>query len=104
MFSKIKFKTVKGLNIVNWHNINILTSSLRSTGPAINIRGAKHRLMRQITPVNARHHFILNRIVPEWNALPPEVIAVKSTNEFKNRPGLHYGCMITKSSTIAKSQ
>ena len=60
-------------------------SSLFSDGPAGNIRGQKHRLVKQYTRISHREHFILNRVVDNWNRLPPEVLAATSKDNFKKK-------------------
>ena len=66
--------------------ITYKTNSLRQEGPANNIRGQKHRLVRQYTGnCHQRENFFLNRVVPFWNQLPLDVIDSNSTNMFKNR-------------------
>lgn len=79
------YKIENGLSVVDWHNPNKLSNSLALDGPASSIRGQKHRLTKQLTKVSHREHFILNRVVNNWNKLPPAVIEVKSKNEFKKK-------------------
>ncbi|RNA05778.1 RNA-directed DNA polymerase from mobile element jockey-like, partial [Brachionus plicatilis] len=77
------FKIVNGLTQVNWHNPNKLCDSLSCSGPAGSIRGYQHRMSKQLTRINQREHFILNRVVDNWNKLPPEVVKASSKNLFK---------------------
>ena len=80
------FKFEKGLNIINWYHPNYKTNSLRQEGPANNIRGQKHRLVRQYTGnCHQRENFFLNRVLSFWNQLSLDVIDSNSTNMFKNR-------------------
>ncbi|RNA30976.1 RNA-directed DNA polymerase from mobile element jockey-like [Brachionus plicatilis] len=53
------------------------------SGPAGSIRGYQHRMSKQLTRINQREHFILNRVVDNWNKLPPEVVKASSENLFK---------------------
>ena len=39
----------------------------------------------QIWKSNARHYFLNNRVVENWNKLPQEVIDSRTVNQFKNR-------------------
>ncbi|RNA25074.1 RNA-directed DNA polymerase from mobile element jockey-like [Brachionus plicatilis] len=77
------FKIVNGLTQVNWHNPNKLCDSLSCSGPAGSIRGYQHRMSKQLTRINQREHFILNRVVDNWNRLPPEVVKASLKNLFK---------------------
>ena len=62
------------------------TPSLCSQGPASNIRGAKHRLVKNFTrDCTHRENFLSNRIVSAWNELPEVVINSKTINAFKNK-------------------
>ena len=79
------FKISNGLSIVNWHNPNELCCSITASGPASNIRGYKHRVGKQFTKVSQREHFLLKRVVRDWNNLPSNVIQATSANSFKAR-------------------
>ena len=80
------YKCVNGHNLVNWYHPNSLTNSLNVTGPANAVRGHRHRLDRQYTPkCPSRHNFFTNRVVPIWNAIPPEAIEAQTVNAFKSR-------------------
>ena len=79
------FKICNGLSRVDWHNPNKLMSSLSSDGPAGNIRGQKHILVKQYTRISQRKHFVLNRVVDNWNRLPAEVLTANSKNGFKKK-------------------
>ncbi len=80
------FKIYKGLNIVNWVNPISTRPALRSNGPAVNVRGAYHRIERQlIKNCEPRENFLSNRVVPFWNELPDTVINSNSTIIFKNK-------------------
>ena len=79
------YKITKGINHVDWFHPNSLTDSLKQDGPASSIRGMKHRIKRQSTNCPARENFFINRIVPDWNKLPSEIINAETTNKFKNK-------------------
>jgi len=80
------FKCVKGFNKIEWFNPNTVTSSISLFGPASGIRGNKHRLNRQfIRNFPQRENFFTNRIIPNWNILPEEVVNARSVNSFKKK-------------------
>ncbi len=80
-----QFKISNGLSKVNWHIPSLPCNSLSMEGPAGNIRGSKHRLVKQFTRIRQRQHFMTNRIVDTWNKLPEQVVRAKSKNSFKNK-------------------
>ena len=49
------------------------------------LRGHKFKLAKERFNTTQRKHFFRNRIVSDWNSLPPEVIDSSSLNMFKNR-------------------
>ena len=79
------FKISKGLSRVDWHNPNKIMNSLSINGPAGNIRGQKHRIVKQLTRIKQRENFMTNRVVENWNKLPQDVIGANSKNIFKNK-------------------
>ena len=79
------FKISNELSRVDWYNPNKLMSSITVDGPARSIRGSKHRLEKQLTKNYYREHFLLNRVVDNWNNLTSETITSKSKNLFKKR-------------------
>ena len=48
-------------------------------------RGHNLRLKKEYSRLDVRKYFFSQRIVNEWNALPPDVVNSGSVNEFKNR-------------------
>ena len=79
------FKFYKGFNRIKWYHSNIPMASLSSDGPARGIRGASHRVTKQVSKIEARDNFLSNRVVNDWNGLPNEIVSSKSVNQFKNR-------------------
>ena len=79
------FKLSKGFSVIDWHNPNKLTNSLSVEGPARSIRGEKHRLVKQITRISQREHFLSNRVVDNWNRLPANIISADTKNSFKKK-------------------
>ena len=76
----------QGINIVNWINPNKAFKSRSITGPAGGIRGKDHKLLRQLVrECSHREFFLSNRVLPQWNHLPSDVINAKNTNLFKNK-------------------
>ena len=71
------FKLSKGLSVIGW-----LTSSLVVEGQASSIRGEKHRLVKQITRISQREHFLSNRVVNNWNCLTADISSVETKNNF----------------------
>ena len=59
--------------------------SLFSDGPAGSIRGQKRRLVKQCTKISQKEHLILNRVIDNWNRVPPEVLAATSKDNFKKK-------------------
>ena len=49
------------------------------------LRGHSLKLNKAIAASNPRKHFLTNRVVDAWNALPEEVISASSVNSFKNK-------------------
>ena len=80
------FKIHHGINKVNLTNPNNLASALGTSGPASCLRGSNLRIARQkIKLCSSRENFLTNRIVPDWNNLPIDMIQAGSTNAFKNK-------------------
>ena len=77
------FKIANGFTKVDWHNPNKLCNSISCSGPARSIRGHQHRMTKQMTKISQRENFILNRVVDNWNGLPPEIVKAGSKNLFK---------------------
>ena len=67
---------------MNWFNPNTIANSVGLIGPAENIRDNKHRINRQFKKKFSQRDFT-NRIVPDWNELPEEVI--RTVNSFKKK-------------------
>ncbi len=63
--------------------------------PTVTTRGNSRIMRRQVFParlrngrcaaVDARHNFLTNRVVPDWNKLPEEAVGARSLNIFKAR-------------------
>ena len=83
------FKVYRGFNKISWYHTNAPMASLLTDGPARNIRGSSHRIVKQLTKIEARDNFISNRIVRDWNSLPEDVVNSVTVNQFKNRLDKH---------------
>ena len=83
------YKIINGLTEVNWRNPNKPCDYLKAEGPAMGIRGSKHRLVKQFTKISQREHFMLNRVVDNWNKLPTTVVEARSKNIFKRKLDEH---------------
>ena len=80
------FKIANGINTIKWYHPNQYAPSSSANGPANNLRGHSQKLNRQfVRSCDQRNNFFTNRIIPNWNALPSQVIEAKTTNQFKNR-------------------
>jgi len=67
-----------------------LCNSIKAEGPAGNIRGPKHRLVKQITKIKQRENFLSNRVVSNWNMMPEDVVNATSKNSFKRNLENHW--------------
>ncbi len=77
------FKIVSGRYIINW--ISEITHVSLSDVPVSNLRGDKPRICRQLVRnCDPRDNFFSNRVVPDWNRLPNEVVNAATVNDFKN--------------------
>ena len=80
------FKCQSGINKVKWSNPPLPHPSLLTSGPASNIRGHDHRLVREaVSNCSHRENFFTNRVIVRWNQLPNEIVNATSTQLFKNR-------------------
>ena len=80
------FKYISGFNIINFQRNPIRAVALTQTGPAAGLRMSAHSLSRQSNiSCTQRDKFFTNRVITDWNALPPMVVASTSVNQFKNR-------------------
>jgi hypothetical protein len=83
------FKAQNGLEDINWHH------GLTYGNSTVTTRGNSRKMRRQVFParlrndrcaaVDARHNFLTNRVVPDWNKLPEEAVGARSLNIFKAR-------------------
>jgi hypothetical protein len=88
------YKIVKGTNIVQFVKPNSLAQSLSVADPASSIRGYSHRLIKQrVVNCAPREHFLINRVVDDWNLLPPAIVNAISVNSFKNQLDAYFGDM-----------
>lgn len=78
------YKINCGLNSLDWVRPPTKPCKLQDQGPAKNTRSAESRLTREFAKCRQRENFFLNRLVSNWNSLPPEVVASQNTNTFKN--------------------
>jgi hypothetical protein len=80
------FKCQSGINKVKWSNPPLPHPSLFATGPANNIRGHDHRIVREAASnSNHRENFLTNRVIHRWNQLPSDIVKATSTQSFKNK-------------------
>ncbi len=93
------FKAQNGLEDINWHH------GLTYGNSTVTTRGNSRKMRRQVfaarlrndrcAAVDARHNFLTNRVVSDWNKLPEEAVGARSlklgtTNGWKggaNRAG-----------------
>ena len=87
------FKVMRCSEPIDWINKPALICSLTKDGPCGAVRGNSLRLNRESFPskrrndfasaVSMRHGFFLNRVIPDWNRLPEDVIQSKTVAGFK---------------------
>ena len=79
---------MKGYDKVSWHkNPRYVSEINRPT-----TRGHKYRIIKEATKINVRSNFFNNRIANNWNALPEEIVNLKSVNTFKSKLDEIYLC------------
>ena len=71
------FKIQKGLEVVNWHNPQIIHRARAGRRPQLSRELIKNSQIR--------YNFFLNRVARSWNRLPDEVVDAKSVVEFKSK-------------------
>ena len=71
----LMFKIVHGLIDIDPNQLFTFNSS--------NTRGHCYKINVQYSRVNARKYFFINRIIPIWNALEPQVVVSNSLYTFK---------------------
>ena len=80
------FKIHHGIHKVNLKNPNNLASAFGTSGPESCLRDSNLRIARQkVKHCSSRENFLTNRIVPDMNNLPIDIIQAGSTNAFKNK-------------------
>ena len=89
VLTKHTMKITNCISKLDCHNPNKLCNSLKAEGPAGNIRGSKHRLVKQITKIKQRENFLSNRVVSNWNMMPEDVVNATSKNSFKRKLDNH---------------
>ena len=87
------FKVMRCSEPINWINTSEVKCSLTKDGPCGATRGNSLRLSRESFPSKRRndfasavsigHGFFLNRVIPDWNKLPEDVIQSKTVVGFK---------------------
>ena len=80
------FKILNKLEDINHEKF--FTMSSHNTGTrGHNLKVFKKRLTKGL---EIRKHFFSQRVVSEWNMLPPTVVNAQTTNQFKNRLEKHW--------------
>jgi len=57
---------------------------------AHNLRGHSVKISVKRSRLNVRKFFFSQRVIPQWNSLPENVVTAQSTNTFKNRLDKHW--------------
>ncbi|XP_065650806.1 uncharacterized protein LOC136078925 [Hydra vulgaris] len=80
-----QIKIFKGIEKIDIKQ-NQAMNSISSSGPASNLRGAKHRLKSELVRnCMKKQYFFSNRVVYGWNSLPAEVVQSIRLNSFKSK-------------------
>jgi len=58
-----------------------------SSGYSSTTRGNPYKLFVNHCRINARKHFVSERIIRVWNSLPPSIVSFESLLSFKNSLG-----------------
>ena len=87
------YKTLNGIEEVDWINPPTIKASIANTGPASSVRGHSLRINRETfnsklrndhaAAVSARHCFFRNRVTPHWNALSKSLVFSPTLEKFK---------------------
>jgi hypothetical protein len=79
------FKILKGLEDIDFNQLFVLATNATIT------RGHKYKLFktRLEKGLNLRKYFFSQRVIDNWNSLPPNVVEAKTVNQFKNRFDRH---------------
>jgi hypothetical protein len=72
------FKMIKGTSKLDYKSFFTLDVNSRT-------RGHNYKIVKERSRLDIRKHCFSQRIVSEWNRLPPSVVAAESVNSFKNR-------------------
>ena len=95
------YKSINGLNDINWIQTPIKAVQHSESGPAARLRGHDQKMYAQnCRGCMSRDKFFINRVAGPWNALSQNLINARSLNEFKNRYDDNYN-RITCSASIA---
>jgi hypothetical protein len=93
------FKFYSGFNSISWIKEPSKANFLMQTGPSAGLKRSHFEMKRPpITNCCQREHFFINRTIPIWNSLPPQIIEADSINQFKNRLDKYYDQQRTISS------
>ena len=93
------FKFYSGINSFSWIMEPSKANFLMQTGPSAGLKRSHFEMKRpSITNCCQREHFFINRTIPIWNSLPPQIIEADSINQFKNRLDKYYDQQRTISS------
>lgn len=87
------YKSLHGLEVIDWVNPPTIRSSNGNIGPASSTRGHSLRIDRETfksklrndyaAAVSTRHNFFRNRVIPHWNALSKSTVLASSLEKFK---------------------
>ena len=76
------FKIIKGFDRIPADKIFKFSSSVT--------RGHNFKLQKQSCRLDVRKYFFANRVVNDWNSLPPNVVNAETINQFKDRLDSHW--------------
>ena len=66
------------------------TSTLFSLNVSSGTRGHPYKITKLSCNTNLYQHFFTNRIINNWNNLPPHIVMAKTLNSFKNLLDKHW--------------
>ena len=76
------FKIIKGFDRIPADKIFQFSNSVT--------RGHSFKLPKKLCRLDVRKFFFANRVVNDWNGLPPNVVNAETVNQFKDRLDSHW--------------